>query len=62
MGNKINSTNGGIGFAGLLTLLFIAFKLCKIINWSWVWVLCPLWINLLVICVVVVIYMIMNKR
>lgn len=32
------------GFLGLLAILFIAFKLAHIINWSWWWVLTPLWI------------------
>ena len=37
----------GLGFAEALTLLFIALKLCGVINWSWAWVLCPLWISLI---------------
>ena len=35
----------GIGFTGLLTLIFITLKLCGVIAWSWVWVLAPLWIG-----------------
>ncbi|MCP1226287.1 hypothetical protein [Sebaldella sp. S0638] len=31
----------GIGFLGTLTLIFITLKLCKIIDWSWLWVLAP---------------------
>ncbi|MBA4282216.1 hypothetical protein [Ralstonia sp.] len=42
------SPSGGIGFAGLLTILFIGLKLSGIIDWSWWWVLSPLWISLLV--------------
>ena len=34
-----------VGFTGLLTLVFITLKLCKVIDWSWVWVLSPLWIT-----------------
>ena len=34
----------GVGFCGLLTLIFIVLKLCKVIAWSWIWVLAPLWI------------------
>jgi hypothetical protein len=34
---------GGVGFFGLLALLFIALKLCGIIEWSWWLVLLPLW-------------------
>lgn len=36
--------NNGIGFFGLLTIVFIVLKLLNLINWSWVWVLSPLWI------------------
>ena len=31
-------------FLNLLTLLFIALKLTGYIDWSWVWVLAPIWI------------------
>lgn len=42
-----NSTStGGIGFGGLLTILFVGLKLTHYIAWSWLWVLCPLWIPL----------------
>jgi transmembrane Fragile-X-F protein len=36
--------SGGIGFTGLLTILFIGLKLGGVIAWSWWWVLSPLWI------------------
>lgn len=42
--SKTNTSQGGIGFFGVLTILFIALKLLGIINWSWIWVLSPLWI------------------
>lgn len=29
---------------GVLLILFIVLKILEIINWSWWWVLCPLWI------------------
>lgn len=35
----------GGGFAGLLTVLFIALKLTNHVTWSWVWVLSPMWIS-----------------
>ncbi len=40
------SSNGGIGFCGLLTVLFVGLKLTNYIDWSWWWVLSPLWIPL----------------
>lgn len=38
-------TGGGIGFFGLLTIVFITLKLCHVIDWSWWWVLSPVWIT-----------------
>lgn len=46
MSNQNKSTSGGIGFAGLLTIVFITLKLCNVIAWSWWWVLSPIWISL----------------
>jgi len=40
-----SSSSSGIGFIGLLTIAFIVLKLCGVIDWSWVWVLSPLWIG-----------------
>lgn len=37
------STSGGLGFLGLLTIVFITLKLLGKISWSWWWVLAPLW-------------------
>lgn len=37
------SSSGGIGFFGLLAVLFIGLKLTGYITWSWWWVLVPLW-------------------
>ncbi len=42
MSNNSNSRSG-IGFIGLLTVLFIGLKLTGFITWSWWWVLAPLW-------------------
>lgn len=37
---------GGMNFLEALLLVFIILKLCQIINWSWWWVLSPMWIPL----------------
>jgi hypothetical protein len=44
-----SSSSGGIGFSGLLTVVFITLKLTKVIAWSWWWVLSPLWITFLLV-------------
>ena len=36
---KTMINNTGIGFTGLLQIVFIILKLCKVINWSW-WLVC----------------------
>ncbi len=45
--NSSSSSSSGIGFPGLLTVLFIGLKLTGHITWPWVWVLSPLWISAL---------------
>lgn len=62
MSDRSSSSSGGIGFAGLLTILFIGLKLGHVIAWSWWWVLSPLWISagvavaiLLIVLLVVVV-------
>ena len=55
--NTSNSASGGIGFTGLLTIAFIVLKLLNVINWSWWWVLSPLWIGTgLVILILAVVF------
>lgn len=36
-----------IGFAEVLAVAFIVLKLCNVIDWSWLWVLCPIWISII---------------
>jgi len=45
------SSSSGVSFMGLLTILFIALKLTNFIDWSWWWVLSPIWISLFVILI-----------
>ena len=42
MSDKVETSSGGIGFCGLLTIVFIVLKLVGVINWSWFWVLSPM--------------------
>ena len=44
-----------VRFAGLLTLLFIGLKLSNHIDWSWWWVLSPLWIMAIVFVIATII-------
>jgi len=51
--SKSSSSSSGIGFCGLLTILFITLKLTKVIDWSWWWILAPLWLPA---CIVLTIF------
>lgn len=48
------NNSGGIGLAGTLTVLFVALKLLGLIEWSWVWVLSPLWISIILFILMIV--------
>lgn len=46
-----DSKSVGLGFCDVLLIVFIVLKLIGIINWSWCWVLAPLWIPVLIVVV-----------
>jgi len=54
-------SSSGIGFAGLLTVVFVTLKLTGFISWSWWWVLSPIWISCLlgigILAIVILIFM-----
>ena len=52
--------NNGMGLVSILTIVFVVLKLCKVINWSWWWVLSPLWIDLCIVVIAIVIVTIIN--
>jgi hypothetical protein len=54
MANEVK-TNGGIGFMGLLAIAFIVLKLTKVINWSWWWVVSPLWLPIALVLVILIV-------
>ena len=58
MDNNNNNTGGGIGFAGVLTIVFIVLKLLGKISWSWVWVLSPIWISAALVIIILIIFFI----
>ena len=55
--NNNTTVSGGIGFSGLLTIVFIVLKLCGVINWSWIWVFSPMWISA-ALCVAIIIFIV----
>lgn len=51
-----SSSSTGIGFCGLLAIVFITLKLTNVIAWSWWWVVAPLWVPAaLVVAIILVV-------
>lgn len=51
--------NNGVGFFGLLAIVFIGLKLGEVgavASWSWLWVLSPLWGPLALVVVVALLF------
>lgn len=57
-----SSKSGGISFGGLLTIVFIILKLCDVINWSWIWVLSPIWISIILVIIFAIIIAITTRH
>jgi len=55
MAKENKSSSSGIGFGGLLAIVFITLKLLGKITWSWWWVLCPLWIPFVIFVAIVIV-------
>ena len=55
----LNVNIGGL-FSTLLAVAFIVLKLCHVIEWSWLWVLAPLWIPLAFTLVIITIILIIK--
>lgn len=53
MSKQVTASTPSIGFGGALTILFIALKLTHVIDWSWVWVLSPIWITIGLVVLVI---------
>ena len=51
--NNGSAARGGVGFVGLLQLVFIVLKLCNVITWSWWAVLLPTIISVGLVVVVI---------
>lgn len=53
------TSSGGIGFTGLLAILFIALKLTHEISWSWWWVLAPIWSGAAIVVLVLLVALVL---
>ena len=46
---KFKAGSSGLGVADILTLIFITLKLTGHIDWSWWWILSPIWISFVIV-------------
>ena len=60
--NSSDTASGGVGFSGLLTIAFVVLKLLGYIDWSWWWVLSPLWISFILATLVIIVVIIIAIR
>jgi hypothetical protein len=56
MSSSSSTSSSGISFTGALTILFIGLKLTNVINWSWWWVLSPIWISISIVVFILLIF------
>jgi|WetSurMetagenome_2_1015567.scaffolds.fasta_scaffold00103_78 hypothetical protein len=60
-----SSNNSGIGATGLLGVAFVILKLCHVIDWKWIWVLCPFWLGVVILLIALlflIVIVLMNNR
>lgn len=58
----MKKSNSGIGFVGVLTIIFVVLKLINVIDWNWFWVLSPIWISaILTLVILIFIWIVMRK-
>lgn len=53
-----NTRRGGTSICTVLLLIFLVLKLTGTINWSWWWVLAPLWAPLAIVVFILIIWLI----
>jgi hypothetical protein len=65
MSKSNSNSSSGIGFFGLMFLIFMTLKLTGHITWSWWWVTAPLWGGFVfagvIAIIAIVLYLTKNK-
>lgn len=57
----MDSKRASLGLADILTIIFVVLKLIGVIEWSWIWVLSPIWISVILIAVLSVVLYIIDR-
>ena len=51
-------SSSGLGLLDVLAVIFIVLKFLGVITCSWVWVLSPIWIQLVIVAIVFIVILI----
>jgi len=55
------SSSSGLGILDVVAVVFIILKLIGVINWRWVWVLSPIWLQLIILLIVICVIAIKDR-
>ena len=58
---KKESSRGTEMTLSMLLVAFVVLKLCGVINWSWIWVLSPVWMPIALALIIVGVTLIFSK-
>ncbi len=47
----MNDNSSGLNTLSVLQIIFLVLKLTQLIDWSWLWVLSPLWITIIIVVI-----------
>ena len=57
-----NNTKCGLGLGGILFVVFLILKLCKVITWSWWWVFALIWIPFAICLIIFIIALFLGSK
>lgn len=55
-----DSSSKGLGLCDVLAVVFIDLKLIGVIDWSWWWVLAPVWIPVIIVVIAYIVISIVD--
>lgn len=55
-----DSSSKGLGLCDVLVVVFIVLKLIGVIDWSWWWVLAPVWIPVIIVVIAYIVISIVD--
>lgn len=56
------SGTGGLSFLSALQIAFIVLKLTGFIEWSWLWVLSPMWLPVMLMGMLFVVFIVLDGK